>query len=468
MARRVKIKSKVVKDTLKNKDVLEMFHGVLGTSEGGATLSVTHPKYQKIEAHVGRFLKLLDLVCGSDLLALFPEPHARLAEYVASLRAQRDASFAAPDLDRYVTGPETTAGGGKIGLATVEGYSRVPPEVAAAFAAVFAEIKKCTVVNVAIVTCKNLVSFKKYLKSKDSLRDKFLRGAGTTLAPLPDLPQLNFKQIYIDDRLTPDDREFVLVVLHKLYVIGHDVYEAVSAPDIDVNEFVEVIMASIGEVRKHIPRCDAAFDKIGESVDLLRGNFGDYYKDYVASNNPTIIMEHFVSDVAKNTKSSATVTGQFRQIIRHYKKLASQQATTPQLQGLFNQVDNNFQELERRSQEADARGDDESSSDEDGVADAGGSGEPGDSGSPSPAPAGEARAAAAPFSTTASTPTPAPTTTAAPAAVPQPEPGRKRRRRGRGPGRPRGSAAARGAPLSDSQESLADELDRDFAVSDNQ
>jgi hypothetical protein len=38
MSGRVKIKSKVVKATLGNKDVLDMFHGVLGTSEGGATL----------------------------------------------------------------------------------------------------------------------------------------------------------------------------------------------------------------------------------------------------------------------------------------------------------------------------------------------------------------------------------------------------------------------------------------------
>src|SRR5690606_16079398 len=116
-------------------------------------------------------------------------------------------------------------------------------------------------------------------------------------------------------------RQYLMVVLHKLYAIGHDVYEAVSAPDVNVNDFVEVIMGSIGDVQKHIPRCDAAFKKIIESVDLLKGNFGDYYKDFTASGNPTIIMENFVVDVSKNTKSSPAVTAQFRRIIAHYRKL---------------------------------------------------------------------------------------------------------------------------------------------------
>jgi len=184
-----------------------------------------------------------------------------------------------------------------------------------------------------------------------------------SFAPLPDLSRVNFKQMYVDDRLDPGDREFILVVLHKMYVISHDVYEAVSAPDIDVDEFVEVIMSSIGEVKKQIPRCDGAFQKIIESVDLLKGNFSGYYKDYVASSNPTIIMENFVIDVSKNTQASPTVTAQFRRIISHYRKLASQQATNPKLQSLFAQVDANFAELEKKSREAESESESEDEDD---------------------------------------------------------------------------------------------------------
>ena len=358
---RVKIKSKVVKATLANKDVLDMFQGVLGTSEGAATLSVTHPKYLRIQGHVERFIRLLDALHGSSAMSLDPGPNEHLEGYVAALKKQFKVNFCAPDFTQWLAPP---AGGSRLSaeahVATAEDYAKIPAELVAEFGEVFTAAKKCSLVNTVIVVCKNLIAHKKSIGDQAALKDRFLtKGAGTVFAPLPDLPQVNFKQLYIDDRLTPGDKEFILVVLHKLYTIGHDTYEAVSAPDVDVGEFVEVIMSSIGEVKKHIPRCDQAFQKIVESVALLKGNFGGYYKDYAASGNPTIIMENFVLDVSKNTKSSPTVTAQFRRIIAHYRKLASQQATNPQLQSLFTQVDANFQELDKNSRRG-AESEDES------------------------------------------------------------------------------------------------------------
>ena len=364
MAGRVKIKSKVVNATLDNRDVLDMFHGVLGTSEGGATLSVAYPKYNNIKMHVERFLRLLSVLHESTVMALFPSPREHLDQYRAALQKQFDQSFSAPDLAPFLAGGKPPGAAPSLTeAATVEALSKIPPTVIDKFMEVSAAAKKCSLVNTIVVVCKNLVPYKKSLHDQANLRDKFLvKDGGMSLCPLPDLPQVNFKQIYIDDRLTADNKKFVLVVLHKLYSIGHDVYEAVSSPDVDVGEFVQVIMSSIGEVRKHIPRCDQAFDKILESVDLLRGNFGSYYKDYVASSNPTIIMENFVLDVSKNTKASPQVTGQFRRIIQHYRTMASQQSGNPKLQSLFKQVDANFQELESKSKEADE--DEEDSSDE--------------------------------------------------------------------------------------------------------
>jgi len=123
-------------------------------------------------------------------------------------------------------------------------------------------------------------------------------------------------------------------------------------------------MSSIDDVKKQIPRCDQAFNKISESVGLLKGNFNSYYKDYISSNNPTIIMENFVLDVSKNTRASPVLTAQFRKIIAHYRKIASQQANNPKLQTLFQQVDKNFQELERQRKKADEAGDDADEADD--------------------------------------------------------------------------------------------------------
>jgi hypothetical protein len=368
MSRRPKIKSKVVSETLANADVLEMFHGVLGTSEGAATTSVTHPKYLRMKTHTERFLKVLAVLHESSLLReLFPSARDELGRYLEALRAQYESAFCAPDFCYWLGEP--TAGGFAEATGTApyaaEDYNKLPPEVIEKFTSVFSSVKKCSLVNTVIVTCKNLVAHKKSLEDAKKLKDRFLtKMAGSLFYPLPDLG-LNFKQLYIDDRLGPSDRDFVLAVLHKLYAVGHDLYEAVTAPDIDVNDFVEVIMGSVSKVRGQIPRCDEAFDKIVESVDLLKGNFGGYYKDYAASGNSSIIMENFVLDVSKNTKATPRVTAQFRKIISHYRKVSASQPSNPKLKSLFNQVDANFAELEKKSKAADeAHVSEESSSSE--------------------------------------------------------------------------------------------------------
>ena len=150
----------------------------------------------------------------------------------------------------------------------------------------------------------------------------------------------------------------------KLYEISHSVYIILSEPDVDVNEFVAVILNSIDSVKKHIPRCNEAFDKIVESVDILKHNFDGYYKDFMSCNNPAIIMEHFVLDVSKNTKATPKITAQFRRIITHYRNIASQHSTDPRLQSLFKHVDKNFEALEKCNQEDDEYADDESNDSE--------------------------------------------------------------------------------------------------------
>ena len=80
MSGRVRIKSKVVKSTLQNKDVLEMFHGVIGTD--GASLNITHPKYLEIENHVDRFMRVLEALFTWEPLQLFPEHKGNLDFYI--------------------------------------------------------------------------------------------------------------------------------------------------------------------------------------------------------------------------------------------------------------------------------------------------------------------------------------------------------------------------------------------------
>lgn len=349
---KIKIKSKVVKSTLQNKDVIDMFHGVIGTD--GASISIIHPKYELIETNVKRFLQVLDILHNVKFMCYFESFRDNLDMYLFSLRRQFAEAFKAPSLEPYF------AASGELvhKLAPVSrDYSKVPVDIVNVFNEIYSEVKKCNLINTIIETCKNLIQYKKSIEDINDLKDKFLLKGGMNFSPLPFLI-FNFKKIYIDDRLSEDNKDFILTILHKLYTISHEIYDTLSSPDIDVNEFVTIIMSSIDDVKKQIPRCDQAFNKISESVGLLKGNFNSYYKDYISSNNPTIIMENFVLDVSKNTRASPVLTAQFRKIISHYRKIASQQANNPKLQTLFQQVDKNFQELERQRKKADDADDD--------------------------------------------------------------------------------------------------------------
>ncbi len=340
MTDETKIKSKTVRKTLANKDVLEMFDGALGVG-GTAAVRITYPKYQAIKTHTARFLKLLGMLRDSAVMARFPDIHGAMVRFLGVMQAEFDAAFVAPDFTPHLAAdPVVAAVGG------AEYYQRVPVAMLDKFVRDYGAMKNCSLVNSIIVTCSNLAQHKRSLASIDALKDKFLTGAGSTFTPLPGIWELNFKHVY--SGLAKEDRKFVLTVLHKMYTVSHDVYEAVSSPDVDVNELVEAVMNSVGDLRKRIPRCDDAFDKIIASVDLLKSNFGGYYKDYSASGNSAVIMENFVIDVSKQSGPSVGVTAQFRRIISHYKDIASSGTLHPKLKSVFAQANANFKELERR------------------------------------------------------------------------------------------------------------------------
>jgi hypothetical protein len=177
------------------------------------------------------------------------------------------------------------------------------------------------------------------------LNGRFLPNiAGVDYSPVSEL-NLNFREIYIADATSENAQNVIMVILNKIYNITHEVYKLSTSPDIDVNDFIRIVKDSIGKLKSQIPRCGEAFHKIEESIDLLRGNFDDYYKDFRESGNPTVIMENFVVDVSKKTKASAKLAFQFKKIIQHYQKIAANKNQDPRLKVLFQQFDKNMAAL---------------------------------------------------------------------------------------------------------------------------
>jgi hypothetical protein len=93
-----------------------------------------------------------------------------------------------------------------------------------------------------------------------------------------------------------------------------------STPDIDVDKVINVLMESIDDVQKHIPRCEKAFAVIKANSQMLRNNFSEYYKDFQESGNRVIILENFISDLSKNAEGDPQLMRQFRKIIKFIRE----------------------------------------------------------------------------------------------------------------------------------------------------
>jgi hypothetical protein len=346
MAARVKTKTKSVTASLtESSDVIRMFNGVLQT-DGGALLIIA-PKYAEMRDQCARFTRVLRLLANSKAVAACAPEAARYADAMA---AAHEAAFRAPDLEPHMAIPNE---GIAAYVESPDRYARVPPYAASEFRDVYMAAKKSPIVEAAIGACQRLTAHKAALADADKLSDLFItRSAGTMLAPLEGLPKFNLKTAYINRGMTDSDRRFLLLLMHKLFVVGRAVYDVVTTPDVDVEEFIKIVLPAIKDLRKQIPRCDKAFKHIEDSVDLLRDNFGRYHRDFVSSGNSAIIVESFIGDVVKNSSGvSPQVAQQFMKIITHYKKLVhdSGVSANPELTKLIDHVGDKFSDFERRA-----------------------------------------------------------------------------------------------------------------------
>ena len=181
--------------------------------------------------------------------------------------------------------------------------------------------------------------------------------SGSSWEPFPFGPKINLKRavtLLDTDRTDPaasqEALRLLLLILEKFYVVCYRLYQVFSRPDIDVNEFAAVIESSLREVKRQIPGCERAFAKIHESVELLKTNFGEYYKDFITTKNQTTIMENFILDVSKSTKPDPRLTMQFHKIIKFYRKqMALQKQTNPKLSGLMETIDKSMQQFGRQT-----------------------------------------------------------------------------------------------------------------------
>lgn len=353
MAARVKVKT--VRKTLENSDVQELFQQAVGGGDGALALKVVWPKFKQLSQAVLSSIKTIEWIVNRLWMKLlFPEETEAIVIYLGSLRDEFVEHFIenVPDLDRYlddltrrmVETDETK----EMKLKVAPNFEIIPDEEIKQFTNAYKKATDCDLVNTLIVICNNLSVDKVHLENADKLSPKFLLTAGMKYTPFPEMPAANFKTFYNHPELISTEKELILYFLHKVYKKTYKVYEVLSMPDVDVEDFIKVVTSSIEQVEKHMGDCKEALAKLKSSVQLLRNNFGGYIRDVKESGNAGLMMENFVLDVSKNSGDvSPKIKAQFHKIIKHYRKQASMMPKDSKAQSLFSEVEKNFKELDR-------------------------------------------------------------------------------------------------------------------------
>lgn len=308
-----------------NKEIADMFNQMLGASEF-VNIKVCYPKFKQIIHHADHIAKLAETIITTNLLNVYSGQNAKqeLADFISSLNSAI-AEFSIDLSDEQINSPSK--------------------EVNELFTAKYNDFKKSQTARNIISICNKLVPHKSDFEQNNI---NFLLNMPGDLIPYPGT-SLDFRQLAVNVYSREDIRDrisqLIFEILAATYKQSLGFYKVITSPDIDVGEFSRVILKNIGNLKKQIPRCDAAFKKIENSIELLQNNFGNYYKDFLQTKNQTIILEEFIIDVSKSTQSTGEETRQFMTIVNHYKKLAKDHINDPKLKMVFDKISEQFDNL---------------------------------------------------------------------------------------------------------------------------
>ena len=186
----------------------------------------------------------------------------------------------------------------------------------------------------------------------DKLSDSFIEYSSDDFMDIiPSVTNLDFKNFWGHEDNNKETKKRVIYCLHLFLKYSEEIINHVMSPDVDMDEFVKIIIESIAGLKKCIPRCEKAFKKIEESVTLLKTNFNSYYKYYVSSKNETSIIENFISDVAnENSNGDPQLIKQFKDIIKFYRSQVTKAGIkNTELDMIFDALNFNISKLEEKT-----------------------------------------------------------------------------------------------------------------------
>ena len=362
MARRVKIKT--IKSDIGNdtEDMADMFSSLIGATDGSNIhLHMAHPKFIQMKCEINRFVTIVELINNLPFMDLQQEHiQNNFSSYAVQLRESYDDLFCSEQvmcIDQFMSPISAAAIGTKFAdyTPTKNDYADIQKDVLDKFSESYKQVKDHELMMACLAVFDNLQTHQLFIGEKDKLDGDFiLRMPQHEFNPFDRIGIIDFHMMYIDDQYSDEDRQDMLVALHKLLVISESVYNVSNKPDIDISEFAEVVRTSLNGLRKQIPRCDGAFNEIMSSIGLLTTNFDGYFKDFSDTGNSTLIIEGFIKDVSNKTTNSPDLTRQFRTILSHYKKMTtnmnmSNNKNAAKIQGLLSMIERKADDIDALS-----------------------------------------------------------------------------------------------------------------------
>lgn len=219
--------------------------------------------------------------------------------------------------------------------------------------AIYKKLKNNSYVARLIVLCGKLKQYSKCFEDTKALKDNFIGQEPGLSLVIFDFSSLDLKKLWVNNKITPTIKNYVLNILHHVYKDIFQLYKIVTSPDVDIDKFSDVLISSIEHLRKQpgLSRCNNAFNRITKSVELLKNRFDNYYRESIASSNPNMIIESFIIDVSNQGGADARLTREFRQIIQYMHKVNAQsnRSKDPNIQKLFSMLNKNFELMEKKN-----------------------------------------------------------------------------------------------------------------------
>ena len=304
-----------------------MFDQMTGVSH--ADTEVLQPKYVAIRAKLIKVCKVL------TLLTTFKEFSSSFSEMRSGIQ----------DIEKYVNSLKEKF---KLESTPEEDAAKNTIEIKEDLNKAYTNLKESVEMKQLIISVGNLGKYKKYLATKETLADEFIkREPGLTLKPFA-FSVFDFKILWASDNITETVKKFMLNILHHFYTVGYEIYDLNTSPNIDISKFSEVLIKNLSMLKKQIPRCNHAFDIIADSVSMLENNFKGYYKSSVEAENPSLIIESFIVDVSMKQKASPELTRQFKKIIMFMKK-KTESNNDPRVKKLFSLLNSQFSMMEKET-----------------------------------------------------------------------------------------------------------------------